>query len=287
MGRDSKILNRGIELLEQRGGSIGSTLLRGLLKVKAESKIYRWPKLRSSLIKDPEESRAAALSAIFGLLGELCLLRESSLRDELPRAQLFARQAFGLGPDDELAALHSFRSARTAEEDIADAAARFMRLFADAPEMRLHMLDALFYFAVKDGEIPATQVAALRRVIEIFELPDEALDEVRRRHEEVDQTRIQLEALEASTRRTSDGPTLRERIRDEKLAPVDRAYILLGCSKIDSPEKIRETFRALVYRVHPDRVAAAGEAAERVEAAREKFKEILAAYSLIRRDKDF
>ncbi len=289
MARDSKILNRGIELLEQkaRGSSFGSSLLKSLLRIKADSKIYRWPRIgRLPAISDPKQAKLTTVTTVFSLLGHLCMLGERSIRDELPRAQEFARVAFGLTQQDELEALHAFRKARTSNSDVPAVARRYMRLFQDNPAMRVHMLDAMYYFAVRGGETTVAQADALKEAAEIFGLPEEALGEISRRHYEVDQTKEELEELESSSNERA-GPTLRQQIRNEKLTDVDKAYALIGVSKIDSPEAIRQHFRKLAYRFHPDRAVAKGQSQERVQAAREKFKEILSAYSLIRKDKDF
>ncbi|MCB0346758.1 MAG: DnaJ domain-containing protein [Bdellovibrionales bacterium] len=289
MGRDSKILNRGIELLEQsgKGSGLGSSLLKSLLRLKAETKVYRWPKIgRLPAISDPKLAKQTAVTTVFNLLGHLCMLGDRSIRDEMPRAQEFARLAFGLSEHEELEALHAFRKARTSNTDLDTVARRYMRLFADSPAMLVNMVDAMYYFAVRDGETTVEQAEALRSVVEIFELPEDTLREIGLRHQDVDQTREELEELESSGEER-DGPSLRQRIRNEKLSDVDRAYALIGVSKIDTPEAIKAQFHKLAYRFHPDRAVAKNETADRVLAAREKFKQILSAYSLIRKDKDF
>lgn len=73
--------------------------------------------------------------------------------------------------------------------------------------------------------------------------------------------------------------------RQTTQAQIDNAYTILQVNKDASNEEIKKSYRKLVVKYHPDKVASLGE--EIQKQANEKFQQINAAYELIKKERNF
>ncbi|MEM9726395.1 MAG: molecular chaperone DjiA, partial [Pseudomonadota bacterium] len=137
------------------------------------------------------------------------------------------KEVFFIPPDQERSAGRVFDLAR---EEVAgfEGYARQLRRMFDAPEHRASLediLDGLFHIAGADGVYDPSELAFLRAVADIFEIPDRCFERLRARHDP-----------------------------DAGGDP----YKLLGVEQSDKLDDIKAAWRALVRETHPDRMMARG-----------------------------
>ncbi|MBO6117696.1 MAG: TerB family tellurite resistance protein [Bacteroidales bacterium] len=68
-------------------------------------------------------------------------------------------------------------------------------------------------------------------------------------------------------------------------AQIDNAYTILQVNKDSTNDEIKKSYRKLVVKYHPDKVASLGEDIQKQ--ANEKFQQINAAYELIKKERNF
>ncbi len=142
-----------------------------------------------------------------------------------------------------------------AREDVAgfDLYARQVaRMFEGRAEMLETMLDGLFHIAQADGLIHENELLFLRTVAEIFALPDSVFERVRLRN---------LPAQERTP------------------------YDLLGVTPDMDLPTIRQVWRGLAARLHPDRLQGAGLPIEALRMTEVRLAEINAAFEVIRKSR--
>jgi DnaJ like chaperone protein len=83
------------------------------------------------------------------------------------------RQVFVIAPEDEPAAARVFNLARQDIAGFEAYARRIARMFADQKGTLEDILEGLFHVALADGDYHADEERFLRRVAEIFGIPDE------------------------------------------------------------------------------------------------------------------
>jgi DnaJ-domain-containing protein 1 len=77
--------------------------------------------------------------------------------------------------------------------------------------------------------------------------------------------------------------TIRTHIKEQK-DPRLKALRILGCDSFTTNEQLREKYRALILKYHPDKIAALGAKEREIQNAREKMLEISQAYSFIKQN---
>ena len=153
--------------------------------------------------------------------------------------------------DEDLPAVGRFFD--LARQDVAGFelyAAKVARMFDSDSDVLETLLDALFHVARADGELHAAEIEFLHIVATTFGFGDAAFETMRRRH-----------------------------CLDEAESP----YGVLGISETASPEAIKEAWKDLARRYHPDRLRARGVPDEAARLAERRMAEINAAYDALRR----
>jgi DnaJ like chaperone protein len=142
-----------------------------------------------------------------------------------------------------------------AQRDVAGAdayAARLGRLFADAPDTREDLIDALFFIAASDGVVHAAELAFLHGVAQGLGVAEPAFDRVLARH-----------------------------VRPGRSDP----YAVLGVARDATDAVIKAAWRALVAEHHPDRAIARGLPPEAVKLATATLAAANAAYDRIAKER--
>lgn len=158
------------------------------------------------------------------------------------------RRVFQLAPKDEPAAARVFNLARQDVAGFETYASRIARMFEDEPAVLEDVLEGLFEIAMADGRYHEGEEVFLRRVGQIFRVPDSAFDLIEARH---------LEGRSSDPWRVLGVP------RDADLATV------------------RARWRELVRSGHPDRMIARGLPVETVKLATARLAAINRAWEEI------
>jgi len=152
---------------------------------------------------------------------------------------------------------HIFNHARSSADGYEPHAARLAQVFANQPALLEEILVGLFVIAQADSaHLTRAELLFLRRVAVLFGLAEE------------DFTRL---AARAGVYLNSAPPAPKQ----------DSAYDVLGLPTTATNDVVKRTYRALVRKHHPDKLAAAGLPASRVAEATERLKRINAAYDEI------
>ena len=114
-----------------------------------------------------------------------------------------------------------------------------------------NVLDGLFHIAKADGAIHENEMAFLEKVAQIFRMPEEQFERIIARH-------VYMEG------------------RDP--------YIVLGVSRKDDFQTIRQHYRGLAREHHPDRLIARGLPASFHAVANDRMARFNAAYAAIERE---
>ena len=156
-------------------------------------------------------------------------------------------------PEEELA--NVARLFNLAKQDVAgfEAYARQLAgLFADKPAALEDVLDGLFYITTADGVVHPAEIAFLQEVAAIFGFSDAVFERIRLRY-----------------------------VQPEEGDP----YALLGVSRAADNGMVRQAYRALVRKHHPDSMIARGVPPEFIEMANARLAAINAAYERIARER--
>lgn len=162
------------------------------------------------------------------------------------------RRVFEVGPGEDQRVMRLFE---LAQRDIAGAdayAARLGRLFADAPDIREDLIDALMFIAASDGVVHQAELAFLQGVAEGLAIDDAVFERVLARH-----------------------------ARAGKTDP----YAVLGLSRDASDAEVKRAWRALAAEHHPDRAIARGLPPEAVKLATATLAAANAAYDRIGKER--
>lgn len=150
-----------------------------------------------------------------------------------------------------------FDRARISTDGYEPYAARLAQAFITSPQLLEEVLAGLFYIAVADSpRLSRPEMLFLRRVAVIFGF------------NENDFVRI---AGRVGIRMSSEPPPPKK----------DSAYDVLGLPTTASEKEIKQTYRALIRKNHPDILVAQGQSADQIAKATDRMQRINAAYSEI------
>ena len=192
----------------------------------------------------PPERSVAFTIAVIGLGAKMAKADGRVTRDEVAAF----REVFHIPQADEAAAARVFNLARTDVAGFEDYAARIRRMFSPGDRALCDLLEGLFHIAVADGDFHPDEETFLKRVNEIFELPDRQYRALRTRF-----------------------------VADADPDPWE----VLGLEPGMSLPEVKKQWRKLVRETHPDRVIARGVPEEAVRMAEQRMIAINRAYEEI------
>lgn len=145
-----------------------------------------------------------------------------------------------------------FNQAKTSAKGFERFAEQIYRLTRDNLELKESALDNLFKVAAADGAPGAEELAILRKVAQIIELPE------------------------------GNFAVIEEMYRPKvKNSPLQDFYDILGVVVNASDCEIKRRWKELIVQFHPDRLQASGASATEIETATGKMAEINNAYQTI------
>ena len=188
----------------------------------------------------PPERTVAFTIAVIALAAKMAKADGRVTRDEIAAF----RRIFVLPPGEERNAARVYNLARADIAGFEEYARRVKRMLHDRPGVLSDILEGLVYIAAADGHFHPGEAAFLDRIAGIFEIPEQDYRAIRARY-----------------------------------LPGERdPWAILGLEPGASPEELRRRYRALVRRLHPDRMIARGVPEEARKLAEERLAAITAAY---------
>jgi DnaJ like chaperone protein len=200
-------------------------------------------------LRTPPEQTAGFAIAVIALGAKMAKADGQVTRDEVSAF----RDVFHIPPGGESQAARVFNLARTDVAGFDGYARAVKRMFGDRREPLEDLLEGLFHIAAADGRFHPDEEAYLRRVWEIFELPERVFRALLSRY----------------------SPD----------APPD-PYAILGVSPEDPDVEVRRVWRETVRETHPDRMVARGVPEEAVRLASARLAAVNEAYERIMRERN-
>jgi DnaJ like chaperone protein len=165
----------------------------------------------------------------------------------------FIDERLGMGPSEHAAAMRVFDAALSGGGTFDQFAVQFYENFSSSSGLLQLMIEFFYQVAAADGAINTSEDALIRRVAQLFHLPDYVVDAIRRRY---------------------GGASADE-----------HAYSVLNLSPSATDEEVKKAYRKMCIEFHPDTLASKGMGEEFQKAAEEKFQEIQQAYETIKKDR--
>jgi len=136
---------------------------------------------------------------------------------------------------------------------------------------RRRLIDSLVRLASCDSSINNSELEAVRVVADSLGFPLEKHSTLR-----------QLLGL-TREKRTRENITRRSKAQLKSSPPHQWCYDLLGCSEMDSDERVKRAYRLLAAKLHPDKYAKETDRPETALAHHRDFQRLQEAYAEVRR----
>ncbi len=175
-------------------------------------------------------------------------------RDHVDRLM---RQQFRLNDKGRADAIRIWNQAKESEYSFAHYAAAFNEAFGKERYQVNNMMDVLFSIAAADGRLHPREEELLLRAAHSFRI-----------------SRLQYDRIKQRFYNTAPP-------KQAAYNPLDPHYAILGVSHADSIDTIKQKYRSLAMRWHPDKVLASGASPEAQRHAKEKFQQIKDAYDQV------
>ncbi len=178
-------------------------------------------------------------------------------RNELNFMERLMRQQFRLNDKGRADAIRIWNQSKNSDEPFDRYVRAFYDAFAQERFQINNMMDLLFAVAASDGGLHPREEELLLRAAYTFRISRMQYDRIKSRFYHVPPP------------------------KQAAYAPMDPYYAILGAIPSDSSEVIKQKFRALAMKWHPDKITASGATPEAMRHAKEKFQQINEAYERI------
>jgi DnaJ like chaperone protein len=209
---------------------------------------------------DGKERQAAFTTGVVALSAKMAKVDGRVTR---PEVEAF-KKVFQIKREQEAMIGRMFDSARLSASGFEPFAFQLAQTFNSTPAILEQVLSGLFTIAIADSEggmVTPAEAGFLKQVAYIFNFNPEDLKRIAAR----------------SGARMPDTDQIKEHVRET----ADEPLAILGVSAKASNDEIKNAYRTLIRKHHPDKLVAEGMAPEFVANANEKMKRINAAYDTI------
>ncbi len=202
-------------------------------------------------LSNVEETQFTFFLAVFSMLAKLAKIDGRVSEAEIAAIEKFMDHDLNLDLKSKRLAINIFKAAKRSDQTFQAFALQFYNRFRYQPQMLLMMIDILLRVSAADGHINDSEEKLISDAVGIFNFSN-----------------VEYRNLRARYQKTND-----------------KYYVVLGCNRKDSMERIKKQYRKLVFEYHPDKIAAKGLPEEFTKLANDKFREIQEAYDAIKKDR--
>jgi len=240
------------------GGTIGFALFGPLGAVAGaafghafDSENELTQKARATRLSTLEESQLAFFVGAFSMLAKLAKADGQVRKEEIDTIESFVQNDLRLDPASREVAFNIFRTALDSPASCEDFATQCYGYFYNQPQMTEMMIDILLRVALSDGSLHLAEETLILSAARLFHFSQTRLDQLKSKY----------------------------------VAPSEKSYHVLGCSRQDPDDVIKRRYRQLVQTYHPDKIASKGLPDEFTQLAQDKFREIQEAFETIKKER--
>ncbi len=200
--------------------------------------------------------------ALFQSMGHLAKVDGRVSEDEI-RAARTVMQRLGLGQGDVRRAIDWFNEGKEPAFSLVQTMRHLRRVDARVSEERMMFLRLVLEVSLAKPRLHQKERAAIWKMCR-----------------ELDIGRVELAQLEAMIR--AQRSFRRSAAGDADAARVTAAYAALGVQSESSNDEIKQAYRRLMNRNHPDKIASRNPSAAELAEAERRTREVLGAYELLK-----
>jgi DnaJ-domain-containing protein 1 len=270
-------------ILSQPPTKLRFKLVEFILRILLKYRIPRWGKLHFRF--NPNDNETIHFFALIGIIyAHILNINGERLRSCAPKIKLPLQHIFALSISQTETATKIF-SISSKDISYEEAINEFNRLFGSNPIYLYNLLATIIGLVYAENDPEDQQLNMITQASTLLGFQPETLNHLLAEQNLLNilQRRV-LDYQKKLSLSDNSALTVREKILRNK-DPSTIAAQILGCDKDADQETIRKNYRKLAYDNHPDRISSAGKSNKEIERAREKFKEILWAYDLLKRGK--
>lgn len=298
MGWYDRFLDKTVWLLYREGpiGSLRASLLEEIYHIRIDRRRPRWPFFVRFRSRFRGEFQVVYFTALFSMLAKMARADGGTLDQEVAAIEEFMQTQLALDARQKSLAMQIMRRAKGSGVEFDEYARQYYELFEDRPIMLENLVDVLLAVAHADGCVTFSEEKLIKAATRIFGMGDADLMRLKTRHttlrrlkEDLDKFRARIRGDE--TRRIEEsarpeGERYRQRVTARvEMSELERAYALLGCCASDSQQRIKESYRKLAQKHHPDKLSGKGLPEEFLRFSEKHFREINDAYEEIKRNR--
>ena len=227
------------------GGFVGFTLLGPIGALVGSVVGSRMSESRTRR-RNPNnfDHQVAFFAALFACFAKISKADGVVSKDEVNKIEEFISTKFNLGKEQRNFAINIFQKAKDDNVSFESYAKQLQSLLKQSPNSLLIFYELLFELAMADGELHPAEEKILKKVPNIFKLPNSLFKE----------------------------------LYEKYVSNIKDYYQILGVNKNMSFSEIRKVYLKKRKEFHPDMLISKGLPEELIEKAKSKFIEIQEAY---------
>ena len=227
------------------GGFVGFTLLGPIGALVGSVIGSRMSESRTSR-RNPNnfDHQVAFFAALFACFAKISKADGVVSKEEINKIEEFISKKFNLVKEQRNFAINIFQKAKDDNVSFEAYAAQLQSLLKQSPNSLLIFYELLFELAMADGELHPAEEKILKKVPNIFKLPN----------------------------------SLFEELYEKYVSNINDCYKILGVNSNMSFSEIRKVYLKKRKEFHPDMLISKGLPEELIEKAKSKFIEIQEAY---------
>lgn len=218
----------------------------------------------TSAFRGAERTQAAFFTAVFSVMGHLAKADGRVSADEIATARAVMDQMH-LSAEQRRVAISLFGEGKQPDFQLDEVIAQFRREARRQRTLILMFIEILVHAAYADNQVHSAERVVLQRVCNGLGVHAVEL--------------AQIEAMVQAQYRFAAGG---RRGADTSRPALSDAYAILGVTPESSDVQVKQAYRRLMNRHHPDKLVGKGMPEEMIKLATKKSQEIKAAYERIR-----